>query len=222
LYSKQIENLVQLCINYITKLEFLPVFHKAFQAAFTEQNIKSRFRATGLVLYNPENILSYLDLKLQTPTPLLLEEQNWTSKTPQNPKELESQSTYLKDRIVQHQNSSPSSINKALEQFVQGANGIIHMYTLLKAENKALQEANQVKKRRERKRKRRLQHAGSLTIQEGRELVQDARIEQEEGGEVVQPQSIEGKQRCCGLCNQVGHNARTCKRDQESIEVEQE
>ena len=222
LYSKQIENLVQLCINYITKLEFLPVFHKAFQAAFTEQNIKSRFRATGLVLYNPENVLSYLDLKLQTPTPLLLEEQNWTSKILQNPKKLESQSIYLKDCIVQYQNSFPSSINKALNQFVQGAKSIIYIYILLKAENKVLQKANQVKKYRKQKQKRCLQHSKSLTIQESRELVQDTRIEQEEEGKVVQPQNIESKQQYCSLYNQVGYNTCIYKQDQESIEVEQE
>ena len=43
LYSKQIKKLVQLQINYITKLEFLPAFKEAFRAVFTEQNIKSGF-----------------------------------------------------------------------------------------------------------------------------------------------------------------------------------
>ena len=61
-YSKQIESLVRVRINHITKLEFLPAFKEAFEAAFTEQNIKSGFRATGLVPYNPANVLSHLDL----------------------------------------------------------------------------------------------------------------------------------------------------------------
>ena len=55
---------------------------------------------------------------------------------------------------------------------------------LLKAEVKALQEANQAKKHRARKRKVRIQNRGSLTIQEGEELVQEAGIGQEEGGRV--------------------------------------
>jgi hypothetical protein len=46
-YGKQIEKLVRLRIHHITKLEFLPAFKEAFQTAFTEQNIKSGFRATG-------------------------------------------------------------------------------------------------------------------------------------------------------------------------------
>ena len=46
-YGKQIESLVRVQINHITKLEFLPAFKAAFTAAFTEQNIRSGFRATG-------------------------------------------------------------------------------------------------------------------------------------------------------------------------------
>ena len=75
-YSKQIENLVRLRIHHITKLEFLPTFKVAFQSAFIEQNIKSGFQATGLVPYNPQNVLSHLDLKLRTPTPPLPKEQS--------------------------------------------------------------------------------------------------------------------------------------------------
>jgi hypothetical protein len=46
-----------------------------------------------------------------------------------------------------------------------------HSAALLKAEVKALQEANQAKKRRARKRKRRIQHSGILTIEEGENIV---------------------------------------------------
>ena len=223
LYSKQIEKLVQLWINHITKLEFLPAFKEAFRAVFTEQNIKSGFWATGLVLYNPDNVLSHLDLQLKTPTPPLIKEQDWTSKTPQNAAELECQTTHLKDCLVQHQDSSPTSINKAFNQLVKGAQIMVHSATLLKAEVKVLQEANQVKKRRERKRKRCIYQGGSLTVKEGEELVQSTQTwqeEQEEGSDTIQPWRLEAKWQRCGLCNQVGHNACTCKEPQDLIEVE--
>jgi hypothetical protein len=48
---------------------------------------------------------------------------------------------------------------------------MVYLATLLKAKVKALQEANQVKKRRERKRKRRIYQGSSLTVEEGQELV---------------------------------------------------
>jgi hypothetical protein len=219
-YGKQIENLIRVRINHITKLEFLPAFKEAFKAAFTEQNIKSGFRATGLVPYDPDNVLSHLDLRLKTPTPPPIEEPTWTSKTPQNATELEFQTTHLKNRIVRHQDSSPASINDAVDQLVKGAQFMAHSFTLLKAEVKALQEANQVKKRRERKRKRRILQGGSLTVEEGEELVRGTQTQQEESGDTILCQRIEGKRRRCGLCNRVGHNARTCEQAQDSIEVE--
>jgi hypothetical protein len=143
-YGKQIETLVRNRINHITKLEFLPAFKEAFRAALTEQNIKSGFRATGLVPYDPDNVLSHLDLRLRTSTPPLIEEPYWTSKTPQNATELECQTTHLKNRVVKHQDSSPTSINEAFDQLVKGAQIMVHSATLLRAEVKALQEANQV------------------------------------------------------------------------------
>jgi len=221
LYSKQIENLVWLRINYITKLEFLPVFKDVFKAAFTEQNIKTGFQATGLVLYNPENILSYLDLRLKIPILLPVEKQSWNSKIPQNTEELESQTAYLKTCIVQHQDSSPSSINKVFDQLVKRAQIIVHSAILLKAEVKALQEANQVKKRRERKRKKCILQGGSLTVEEGEEIVQSTQTQGEEVDRATQAQGLEGRRRRCSLCNRVGHNACTCKQYQDAINIEQ-
>ena len=100
---------------------------------------------------------------------------------------------------------------------------MVHSATLLKAEVKVLQEANQVKKRRERKCKRCIYQGGSLTVEEGKELVQSTQTwqeEQEEGSDTVQPWCLEAKRWRCGLCNQVGHNACTCKEPQDLIEVE--
>ena len=93
LYGSQIEKLMRLRINHITKLEFILAFGQAFKA-FTEQNIKAGFRATGLVLYNPERVISCLDLRLRTPTPPL-QDTNWVSKTPQNPDELRRQTEHI-------------------------------------------------------------------------------------------------------------------------------
>jgi hypothetical protein len=47
-----------------------------------------------------------------------------------------------------------------------------HSFTLLKAEVKVLQEANALKKKRANKRKRRIYQGGSLTVEEGQEIVQ--------------------------------------------------
>jgi hypothetical protein len=101
-YGKQIETFVRNQLNHITKLEFLSAFKEAFKATFTEQNIKSGFRATGLVPYEPQSVLSHLNLRLRTPTPPIVERNNWTSKTPQTIRELNFQTEHIKNYIIQY------------------------------------------------------------------------------------------------------------------------
>jgi len=56
-------------INHVSKLEFLCTFREAFFTSITERNIQGGFAGTGLVPYDPERVLSKLDVKLRTPTP---------------------------------------------------------------------------------------------------------------------------------------------------------
>jgi hypothetical protein len=73
-YSCEIEALIRHHINHITKLEFLPAFKVAFDRSFTSANICSAFRGAGLVLLQPDVVLSKLDVQLRTPTLAALEE----------------------------------------------------------------------------------------------------------------------------------------------------
>ncbi|KFY94085.1 hypothetical protein V500_03418 [Pseudogymnoascus sp. VKM F-4518 (FW-2643)] len=70
----------------------------------------------------------------------------------------------------------------------------MHSAILLKAEVKALQAANEQKKRRERKRKRRIMQGGSLSVREGEDILQtaevDAQIRTEVASEATQQRII--------------------------------
>jgi hypothetical protein len=57
-------------INHISKLEFLYTFREAFFASITESNIKGGFVGARLIPYDPERVLSKLDIKLYIPIPL--------------------------------------------------------------------------------------------------------------------------------------------------------
>ena len=67
-YSRQIEHFVRAYINYITKVEFFLAFKAAYFAAITASNNRGGFRGAGLVPFDPEAVVSKLDVKLQTPT----------------------------------------------------------------------------------------------------------------------------------------------------------
>jgi hypothetical protein len=161
-YGSQVEELIRNHINHITKLEFLPAFKAAFENAITKENIRGGFRGAGLIPDNPEAVLSQLEIRIRTPTPLLEEDTPWELKTPGNPAELASQTELIKDKVARHQNSSPTPINDAVDQFLKGAHRIAHQLTILKSENAVLRKANEAASRRRQRKKKRLQKQGTL------------------------------------------------------------
>jgi hypothetical protein len=65
---------------------------------------------------------------------------------------------------------------------------------------------------------------GSLSIQEGEDILQtakvDAQIRTEVASESSQQVGSKGRQKRCGRCEKIGHNSHTCERRQESITIE--
>src|SRR5690349_14226628 len=121
-------------INHVSKLEFLYAFREAFFASMTEKNIQGGFAGASLVPYDPERVLCKLDVKLRTPTPRNSRAgapQAWVFQTPHNPREANSQSTLIKTRIANHQNSSPTSMLAAIDQLAKGTIAVIYQVTLL-------------------------------------------------------------------------------------------
>ena len=213
-YGAEIEKLMRAHITHISKEDFFPAFHTAFRTTMIESNIRAGFRATGLVPYDPDYVVSRLDVRLRTPTPSPTLPSLWEPKTPHNVLETQSQSTYLKDRIVRHQNSSPTSLLQSIDQVAKGAVNAIHELTLLREENAALRKANDLLSRRRRTKKRRLQEGGVLTI----EAVQDSEAQREANIQLQadlresrsRTKQTEPQKRCCRCCRQTGHNVRTC------------
>jgi hypothetical protein len=155
-------------ITHITKEDFLPAFYTAFQAAITPENIQGGFRGAGLVPFDPEKVISQLDICLKTPTPSDSRPgsaHTWVSKTRNNPTEASSQSTLIKNRNAQHQNSSPTEILRAVDILAKGTSKVMHQLALLRAENQSLRAANEALSKRRRAKKQRLRQAGSLTVQ---------------------------------------------------------
>jgi hypothetical protein len=61
-YGRQAEILMCSQINGITKLEFLPCFKAAFNTSITTNNTLGGFRETELAPFNPEVVISKLDV----------------------------------------------------------------------------------------------------------------------------------------------------------------
>jgi hypothetical protein len=161
-------------INHMSKLEFLCAFREAFFASMTEKNIQSGFASAGLVPYDPERVLSKLDVKLRTLTPLnsrASTPQPWVFQAPHNPREVNSQSTLIKTRIANHQNSSPTPMLVAVDQLTKGTMAVMHQVALLQAEVSSLRKANEALSKRRRAKRTRVQLGGSLTVQDAQGLL---------------------------------------------------
>ncbi|KFY20754.1 hypothetical protein V493_07626, partial [Pseudogymnoascus sp. VKM F-4281 (FW-2241)] len=185
-YSRQIEALIKSNVNHVTKVDFLIAFKEAFFTSLTEENVIAGFRGSGLVPLDQEVVLSKLDVKLQTPTPPgspLADPEPWTSQTPSNPTEAVSQSTFIKTRIACHQSSSPTPIFNAMDKLVKGSQAVMYEMALLSARNKVLETSLKDLSRRRRAKKTRLRNGGSLTVQDGLNIIDqidaDAQLEQE-------------------------------------------
>jgi hypothetical protein len=134
-YSREIEELIRMRITHISKLEFLCAFRAAFFASITEENIQGGFAGAGLLPYDPERVISKLDIQLRTPTPPSSSAGAalpWISQTPHNPREATSQSELIKTRISNHQASSPTPIVATIDQLAKGTTAIMHEVALLR------------------------------------------------------------------------------------------
>ena len=166
-------------INHVSKVEFLHTFRAAFLTSFKEGNIKAGFRATGLVPWDPQAVLSKLDAKIQTPSPPGSSGglPPWESKTPQNPTEATSQTDLIKRRISTHQNSSPTSMLYAVDQLAKGTTAIMHQMVLLRTEVEGLRMANEALSKRRRAKNTRLRLGDSLTVQEAIDIIDQKAID---------------------------------------------
>jgi hypothetical protein len=217
-YGRQIEKRMRAGTTHIAKDDFFPAFFAAFQGSITESNVQGGFRGAGLHPWDPESVITRLDVKLRTPTPEMGgpgATQPWVSKTPNNLVEASSQSEFIKNRVSGHQGSSPTPILVAIDQFAKGATGIMHQIALLKSEVNTLREENALLSRRRRAKKTRLREGGSMTLAEGQDLQAqnevEVQIKQETQRSSGRKPRTETRPRVCGVCGKAGHNARTCQ-----------
>ena len=217
-YGHEISTFIRAHINHITKVEFLLAFHAAYDRSMTKENIAGGFRGAGLIPFDPQAVISKLDVKLRTPTPMEDPDTNanaWASQTPHNPTEALSQSKLIRARITGHQGSSPTPIIHMADHLAKGVENMAHEMTLLAAEAHNLRRANEALSKRRRAKKTRVRQGGILTAGDARSIL----AHKEKGERVVRnlrenwngvgekPATV----RRCGKCGEPGHNARTCK-----------
>jgi hypothetical protein len=181
-YGRQIEWLMRAHINHITKLEFLSSFREAFFAAMTAKNALGGWAGSGLVPYDPERVISRLDVQMRTPTPpgpVAPLASQWSAKTPHNAMQAISQQELIEARIRNHQHSSPTTLLEAVGQLAKGAAAVMNQATLLRAELATLQKANAMLSRHRKAKKTRIPVTGALSVQEAQDRLDQEAVEKQ-------------------------------------------
>ncbi|KAI1665351.1 DDE superfamily endonuclease [Pyrenophora tritici-repentis] len=215
-YGDGISLLARSRIHHINKETFLPAFKAAFEKTFTPENVRAGFRGAGLVPYDPDAVLSKLDVQLRTPTPPAPGTIAWEAQTPRNARETEAQSTLIRNRMQNYRGSPASSLDEQVKQLSKGAQQIAHNMVLVQEEMGRLRDAVDTLTKRKTRKRRYVRTEEVLTVSEVSDLI----AEREGGGceEGEEPAKRVRVGRRCGRCGEIGHNSRTCKAEIEDAD----
>ena len=207
-------------INHIDKLDFLEAYPSARIEAFKSETIKNSFLATGLVPFEPDRVISKLNIRLRTPTPPASRgsesSRNFTLKTPATEKDLRRQASSIKALLRTGSRSPPSPSDRALNQLMKGFQLQIQSHILQAQEIKELRAANEKQKQKRTRSRRQIPAEEGLSVQEVSTLI----TEPVEAVEAPPPRRqrrpsppLQPRTRAlptCGLCKNQGHKRNAC------------
>jgi hypothetical protein len=208
-YGDGISLLARSRIHHINKETFLLAFKAAFEKTFTLENVRAGFRGAGLVPFNLDAVLSKLDVQLRTPTPPALGTVAWEAQTLRNAREIEAQSTLIRNRMQNQRGSPASSLDEQVKQLSKGAQQIAYNMVLVQEEMGRLRDAVDTLTKRKTRKRRYVRAEETLTVGEVSDLIAAKEGGSREDGET--PAKRVRAERRCGRCSKIGHNSRTCK-----------
>ena len=219
-YGSQVEGLMRLGVNHISKEEFLPAYLRAHYSSFSIKSIQAGFAATGLVPDDPDRVLSNLDPVVRTPSPVLSTESLWESKTPRTIRDISRQATYIRSIRRQRRATTLSPSDPAFNQLLKGFESVVHERAILLVENEVLRTENQRQKRKRAQRRQTVANRGTLSVQSGQDILVNNEVQQQIEVEVhtaqitrpvdQQDSHLERAPRRCSKCRSLEHTARTC------------
>jgi hypothetical protein len=211
-YGRLVEHKMSLGVNHIDKLDFLALYRQARAQSLSEANIKSGFRGTGLVPYDPSAVLSFLPIVYRTPSPLIppLQPPQWTTETPHNVVELQQQTNLIKQYLKRRTQSPPTPTERALDQLVKGCQMAMHSAVILAGQNQQLLAENQRQKRKRAQNRTYIARGGVLSGEEAQNLIGIAVEAQNQPIVLEAPRQRQRAPPKCSLCGSLLHKANTC------------
>jgi hypothetical protein len=215
-YGRLIEFKMRSRVNSINKLEFLEAYPTARIEAFKSETIKNSFAAAGLLPYNPNRVLSKLDILLRTPTPPSSRGSDWEPKTPSNYVQLQKQASSIKALLKERSKSPSSPLNSAINQVLKACQITMQSAAILEKEVSDLRAENEKKKRNRTRSTRQISSQEGLTVSDASILLaqpDQAGLAQASYTAGPAPASLQPRTRAlptCSICGTKGHKLTTC------------
>lgn len=219
LYGSLISQKMRLGISHIDKLDFLIAYPQARSDAFKACTIQNSFRAAGIVPFDPEQVLSKLNIQVHTPSPpgsSGSQSSAFCPHTPANVDELLKQASSIKEFLKQRSNSPPSPSHAALNQLIKGCQIAMQEGILMEQEIKGLRTALATQKQKQARASRWISHDQGLSVREAVELeeahnaffqaIPGPRVPQAQDARAPKPRALPK----CGNCSEIGHKKNSC------------
>jgi hypothetical protein len=171
-YGTLVEQRARLGVNHIDKFDFLKAFPAARESAFQRETIRNSFAGAGLVLFDPDRVLSQLDVQLKTPTPPGSRSTNSAPKTPYTTRQLEKQASAAKKLLKERAQSPFPLLEARLDKIIKGHEMTLNELVLARDEIRKHRADNEWKGQKRKRSNRQLAIAEGPAVQEGLEQFQ--------------------------------------------------
>lgn len=182
-YGNKINDLARYNTKHIKKEGFLPASRKAFEKAFSSDDVQASLRVAVLAPHDPEVVLSKLDVVLRTPTPLTSDDTPWEfQNTKQRPRDRSSINTNSRSDS-KAQELLTCFVIKAVDQFRQGAEKIVHEMVLMRKEIAELRKVAEAATERKSRKRKYVRTEKTLTVGEVLDLIASEAVGGDREGE---------------------------------------
>ncbi|KAH8430991.1 uncharacterized protein LDX57_013069 [Aspergillus melleus] len=208
-YYGLVERLIRARYQHIDKNDFLDEYPKAHLMAFKSINIKSAFRASGLVPFKPSEVLDQLIYE-EPSRPSSGDSQSTISKTPMNAKQFKKQELRFQQLLSNDMINTP--MKSALGYIFKGAEMALNRAVLIEQEVQELRWANEKRDTKKRRSKKQIAGLNGFTVEEAREVFQRDRARDEAIG-IIPGQEDQPRRRApprCSECHNLGHIRTRC------------
>ncbi|KAH8430962.1 uncharacterized protein LDX57_013068 [Aspergillus melleus] len=215
-YGDLVKQKTNLGVRHITKFDFLEMFATARDLAFTAEPIQNSFAATGLIPFNPDRMLSKLNIQLKTPTPPGSRSTDSAPKTPYTTRQLEKQASAAKRLLKERAHSPLPLVEARLDKIIKGHELTLNELLLAKEEIRKHRANNEWESERRSKSTRQLAIEKGSSLREGLKRFQrENEVDEGQNTLPIDPalSAVGPRVRApprCSDCHNLGHKRLQC------------